>query len=316
MRALVVGIAETGVAVTQRLRREGLDVTIVDDAPAATSAYEARRRRVADAGATVVEAPSADELRVLVQSADLVVPSPLVRPDHVALVTAEASGVVVRSEIDLAGERARVPIVAVTGTNGKTTVTSMIAAMLVESGVRAIPAGNIGRPLIEAVDDNADVLVAEVSSFQLAQSETFRPHVAVLLAITPDHLDWHGGFPAYVAAKARICARQADDDVLVFDADDAEAAAIGARAPARSVGVTTSANPAHVATITRLLGIGRPNRHQTASVIAVSSASTYANWRPSENPSEICHAVTSHPPAMSAAAPRPRCSPRPSIARR
>jgi len=244
MRALVVGIAETGVAVTQRLRREGLDVTIVDDAPAATSAYEARRRRVADAGATVVEAPSADELRVLVQSADLVVPSPLVRPDHVALVTAEASGVVVRSEIDLAGERARVPIVAVTGTNGKTTVTSMIAAMLVESGVRAIPAGNIGRPLIEAVDDNADVLVAEVSSFQLAQSETFRPHVAVLLAITPDHLDWHGGFPAYVAAKARICARQADDDVLVFDADDAEAAAIGARAPARSVGVTTSANPA------------------------------------------------------------------------
>ncbi len=241
MRALVIGIAETGVAVTERLRREHVDVTIVDDAPAPTVAYEARRERVADAGAVVVEAPSPDEVRALVTGVDLVVPSPLVRPDHLALVAAQTSGISVRSEIDLAGERAHAPIVAVTGTNGKTTVTSMIAAMLAASGVRAVAAGNIGRPLIEAVDDDADVLVAEVSSFQLALSSTFRPRVAVLLAITPDHLDWHGGFAAYVAAKARICAHQAGDDVLVFDAHDPEAAAIGATAPARSIGVTATA---------------------------------------------------------------------------
>ena len=102
------------------------------------------------------------------------------------------------------------PIVAVTGTNGKTTVTTLTAEMLNASGVRAVAAGNVGRPLIDAVDDAVDVLVAEVSSFQLACSETFHPHVAVVLAITPDHLDWHGSYDGYVAAKARIGRLQTD----------------------------------------------------------------------------------------------------------
>jgi UDP-N-acetylmuramoylalanine--D-glutamate ligase len=92
--------------------------------------------------------------------------------------------------------------------------------MLTASGLAATAAGNIGRTLLEAVDDAVDVLVAEVSSFQLAFAETFRPRVAVLLAVAEDHLDWHGSFDHYVWSKSRIFEHQRDDDLLVFDADD------------------------------------------------------------------------------------------------
>ena len=131
------------------------------------------------------------------------------RLDHPALAAAAGRGVPVRSEIDLAGERAGAPIVAVTGTNGKTTVTTLDRRdARTRRAAHAVAAGNVGRPLIDAVDDAVDVLVAEVSSFQLACSETFHPHVAVVLAITPDHLDWHGSYERYVAAKARITRHQ------------------------------------------------------------------------------------------------------------
>lgn len=236
MRAVVIGLAETGIAVTRRLRADGWAVTVVEDAPAAGPAYAARAAEARALGAELREAPAIDALVSAVEASDLVVPSPLVRVDHPALVAAHNAGVDVRSEIDLAGEQTAVPIVAITGTNGKTTVTTLTAAMLDASGRRAIAAGNVGRPLIDAVADAADVLVAEVSSFQLACSETFHPHVAVVLAITPDHLDWHGSYEHYVASKARITLRQTADDVLVFDADDPDASAIAAASNARIVG--------------------------------------------------------------------------------
>ncbi|MCU1467778.1 MAG: UDP-N-acetylmuramoylalanine--D-glutamate ligase [Actinomycetia bacterium] len=242
-RALVIGLAETGVAVAQVLHGEGWEVIVAEDAPAATPRYGARVAVLRDLGVELVEAPSEARIRELATTADLVVPSPLVRADHLAIVTAEAAGVPVRSEIDLGAERARMPIVAITGTNGKTTVTTMVAEMLDASGVRAVAAGNIGRPLIEAVADDVDVVVAEVSSFQLRFAEdAFRPRVAILLAVTPDHLDWHGSFDAYLAAKARIAALQTPDDLLVFDADDAGATAVAAHAPARTVGFSGRAD--------------------------------------------------------------------------
>jgi len=242
-RVLVIGLAETGVAVARALRAEGREVTVMEDTPSETAAYAERVEGLTAIGAHLVEAPDDARVRGLVADADLVVPSPLVRPGHPAIAEAEALGVVVRSEIDLAAERASAPIVAVTGTNGKTTVTTMITAMLDASGVRAVAAGNIGRPLIDAVADDAAVIVAEVSSFQLQFARAaFRPRVAVLLAVTPDHLDWHGTFDEYTAAKARIVARQAGDDLLVFDADDARAAAIAALAPARTVGFSARAD--------------------------------------------------------------------------
>jgi UDP-N-acetylmuramoylalanine--D-glutamate ligase len=193
-------------------------------------------------GVEVIEAPDDATIRDLVARVELVVPSPLVRPEHAAIVAAYTRAVPVRSEIDLAAERTQAAIVAVTGTNGKTTVTSMVAEMLEAAGVRSVAAGNIGRPLIDAAGDDVDVIVAEVSSFQLQfAGDAFRPRVAVLLAITPDHLDWHGTFDDYVAAKARITAHQTGDDLLVFDADDARAAAVAATSSARRVGVSAHA---------------------------------------------------------------------------
>ena len=240
---LVIGLAETGVAVARVLRSEGLSVTVVEDAPGTSAGYTDRVEAIRSAGARLVEAPAADQIAALVGASDLVVPSPLVRPGHAALREARSRGIAVRSEIDIAAERTRVPIVAVTGTNGKTTVTSMIAAMLDASGVRTVAAGNIGRPLIDAVRDDAQVIVAEVSSFQLAfATPAFRPRVAVVLAITPDHLDWHGSYDDYVAAKAMVTAGQSDDDLLVFDADDARASEVAAGATARRVGVSARAN--------------------------------------------------------------------------
>jgi UDP-N-acetylmuramoylalanine--D-glutamate ligase len=270
-RVLVIGLAETGAAVARVLRAEGRDVTVIEDDPAETPAYAERVEALRGIGARLVEAPDDARIRDLVAAADLVVPSPLVRPGHRAIAEAEARGILVRSEIDLAAERsASAAIVAVTGTNGKTTVTTMITAMLDASGVRAIAAGNIGRPLIEAVADDAAVIVAEVSSFQLQfAQEAFRPRVAVLLAITPDHLDWHGTFAEYTAAKARIVARQAGDDLLVFDADDPRAVAIAAHAPARSVGF--SARP-DAAGCFRVAGdaLVYPDGHPLAPVAVMS----------------------------------------------
>ena len=107
------------------------------------------------------------------------------------------------------------PIVAVTGTNGKTTVTALVTAMLAASGVRAEASGNIGQPLISTVTaGSADLAVAEVSSFQLALTSSFRPAVAAWLNVAENHLDWHRSFGDYVAAKARIWANQGDDDVV------------------------------------------------------------------------------------------------------
>src|SRR5262249_51354703 len=126
-RADVIGLAETGSAVTRRLRAEGVDVTILEDAPAGGTRHRERADEARASGAALVEQPSDRATRDAVAGSDLVVPSPLVRVDHPALAEARVSSVPVRSEIDLAAERTSVPIVAVTGTNGKTTVTTLTA---------------------------------------------------------------------------------------------------------------------------------------------------------------------------------------------
>ncbi len=169
------------------------------------------------------------------RAADLVVPSPGVRPDHPALVAAHDAGVPVRSEIDLAAARLRARpdaprLVAVTGTNGKTTVTTLIDAMLREAGITSVAAGNIGRPLLDAAGDDVDVVVAEVSSFQLAFiTDAFAPDVAVLLNVAQDHLDWHGSVDAYAQAKAELFRHQAASGLLVVNRDDPVALGLGGR---------------------------------------------------------------------------------------
>jgi UDP-N-acetylmuramoylalanine--D-glutamate ligase len=238
-RYLVVGLGVTGEAVARRLVADG-PVTVVDDRPD-SAAFATRAAGLEALGVTVVGGPTPEQLAGLVAGAELVVPSPGVPEAHPVYGLAAQAGVPLHSEIELAGAAAAqrgIPLVAVTGTNGKTTVTTLIAEMLSAGGRRALAAGNIGRPLLDAVHDDVDVVVAEVSSFQLRFTETFRPRVAVLLNVAEDHLDWHPSFEDYVAAKARIFARQSGDDLLVFNADDEAVAEVAKTAPARSVAIT------------------------------------------------------------------------------
>ncbi len=193
-------------------------------------------------GATIVERPDPEAWTDLVAGADLMVPSPGVRPQHPAFVAAIAAGIPVRGDIDLGLEAARVPVVAVTGTNGKSTVTTLITAILNGSGVRTAAAGNIGRPLLDVVEEPWDVIVAEISSFQLhTTTAAFRPTVAVLLNVAEDHIDWHGSFAEYTAVKARVFEHQRDDDLLVANLDDPIVRDLAATAPARTIGVTLAA---------------------------------------------------------------------------
>ena len=146
-RVIVLGLAKTGEETTAVLRREGVAVTIVEESPAGPE-YTRRAGVARESGATVLEAAPSVGWEQFVSDFDLVVPSPGVRPDHPALVAARSRRVPIRSEIELAASRIDAPLVAVTGTNGKTTVTSLITAMLDASGRHAIAAGNIGTPLI------------------------------------------------------------------------------------------------------------------------------------------------------------------------
>jgi UDP-N-acetylmuramoylalanine--D-glutamate ligase len=223
---LVVGFRMTGLAVAGYLRQRGDEVVIVEDDPT-----EERRGQAARLGASFVEHPGSDELRRVMAACRLVVPSPGIPVSHPVYALAAEAAIPVRSELELGWERLasrgggaggpRPALAAVTGTNGKTTVTSLVAAMLVESGLVAVAAGNIGLPFIDAAGLDADVLVAEVSSFQLQFTECFHPAVSCWLNLAEDHLDWHPTLAHYAAAKARVWAAQGAGDVAVVNADDA-----------------------------------------------------------------------------------------------
>jgi len=239
MRLVVVGLAGTGAVVVDDARVRGDDVVVLDDRPTGDT-YAARARRARAVGAVVIESPSADEAARAVDGADLVVPSPGVHPDHPTVAAAVAAGVPVRSEVDVAMERLAARrdaprVVAVTGTNGKTTVTSMVAAMADAGGIRSAAVGNIGRPLLDAIDDSVDVLVVEVSTFQLEfTTEAFAPDVAVLLNIGRDHIDWHGSVEAYARAKGKVFLHQRPQQVLVANIDDDEVRSLVSAAPGRA----------------------------------------------------------------------------------
>jgi UDP-N-acetylmuramoylalanine--D-glutamate ligase len=174
----------------------------------------------------------------LLERVDRVVASPGV-PEHAPEIRdALVAGIPVISEVELAASVCRAPIVAVTGTNGKTTVTKLIADMVAAGGRKAVAAGNIGTPFSSVAADPWDVAVVEVSSFQLRFIDQFHPVVAVILNIAEDHLDWHGTLDAYVAAKANIFRNQDPSDVLIYGSDSPHAVAAVAGAAARRIAVS------------------------------------------------------------------------------
>lgn len=232
-RALVIGAGRTGVAASRVLARRGARVRLVDRQEGELSS------RVRETLGTEVEMRFGEEGPALLADVDLVVPSPGVPATSPLLVEALARGLQVASEIEVAARLLSCPIVAVTGTNGKSTTTTLIGEMLKASGRNAFVGGNLGIPLIEATEVSCEVAVAEVSSFQLEWVEEFRPSVAVLLNLSPDHLDRHGSMSAYTEVKARIFAVQQDTDTAVLNRDDPAVWKLssGLRARILSIGV-------------------------------------------------------------------------------
>ncbi len=220
-QVLVVGLARTGIATALFCAERGARVTVTEERAETHLAEAAAKLRAA--GVTLEFGGHRPET---FQHQDLIVPSPGVPPTMPALAAALASGVPVWSEMELAWRFLRGRLACITGSNGKTTTTSLIGHILETAGLPVQVAGNIGTPLISRVDISSDAsfTVVEASSFQLELISAFRPDIAVLLNVTPDHLDRHGSIEAYGAAKARMFENQTERDAAVINADEAVAA--------------------------------------------------------------------------------------------
>jgi UDP-N-acetylmuramoylalanine--D-glutamate ligase len=229
-RATVVGMARSGVAASRLLLACRAEVTATDARP--LESWQADARALAAAGVRCIGGGHPAEAFA---GAELVVVSPGVPVDHPALEACRRHGVPVIGELELAWRAATADVLAVTGTNGKTTTTALLGALVAETGRPVVVGGNIGRPLaVDALALTPEALVvAEVSSFQLETAERFRPRVAVLTNLTPDHLDRHRSLEAYAEAKARIFARQTAEDWAVLNADDPGSAALAGRVRGR-----------------------------------------------------------------------------------
>ena len=229
-KVLVVGLGKSGLSAALFLRKQGAQVTVSD---------------VRSAQALSRELPALLEAGIMVESGghglltfrrqDLIVVSPGVPLDTPELLQVRAFGLPVIGELELAAQYLRGKILAITGSNGKTTTTTLVGEILAAAGLPVQVGGNIGVPVVELIDESREDswAVLEVSSFQLESTKEFHPAIAVILNITPDHLDRHGTFEKYVQAKERIFQTQGPEDALVLNAGNAGAAAAAVRSKAR-----------------------------------------------------------------------------------
>jgi UDP-N-acetylmuramoylalanine--D-glutamate ligase len=229
-KVLVVGLGKSGLAAALFLRHQGAQVTVSDVRSADVLAKDIPA--LIDEG-IAVEAGGHGLLTFRRQ--DLIVVSPGVPIDTPELVQVKKFGLPIIGEVELAAHYLRGHVLAITGSNGKTTTTSLCGEILKAGKLPTAVGGNIGVPVIALVEDSREDgwSVLEVSSFQLETTYEFHPEIAVILNITPDHLDRHGTFENYAAAKERIFARQTADDALVLNADDEAAKSAAARASSR-----------------------------------------------------------------------------------
>jgi len=216
-RVLVVGLGKSGVASALFLKRHGAKVSVSD-----TKSGDELRNEIPvllDNGITVETGGHGERT---FRGQDLIVVSPGVPVDAPPLVQARSLGETVIGEIELAAQFLTGPIVAITGSNGKTTTTTLVGEIMSAAGFPVLVGGNIGTPAISLAERarSETVIVLEISSFQLETVQTFHPKVAVVLNVTPDHLDRHRTFEIYSDAKARIFANQSPEDYAVLNADD------------------------------------------------------------------------------------------------
>ncbi len=229
-RVLVVGAGKSGISAARFLREQGAKVTISDARSAAALAGEIPA--LMDAG-IMVEAGGHGLLTFRRQ--DLIVVSPGVPMDTPEVRQVVALGMPVIGELELASRFLQGQVISVTGSNGKTTTTTLVGEILRRGGMETLVGGNIGLPVIDLIAESRPGTwsVLEVSSFQLETVEEFRPRIAAVLNITPDHLDRHKTFAHYAAAKARITARQDAEDFLVLNGEDKEAQMVAAKSRAQ-----------------------------------------------------------------------------------
>jgi UDP-N-acetylmuramoylalanine--D-glutamate ligase len=216
-RVLVVGLGRSGVAAAFFLQEHGAKVTVSDTKSEAQLQHEVAQ--LLDRGISI-EAGRHGERTFRDQ--DLIVVSPGVPPDQPQLQHARTLGIPVIGEVELAFRFVQGKVLAITGSNGKTTTTTLVGEILSKAGKKTLVGGNIGTPVISLAGKSSaeSLVVLEVSSFQLETIEQFCPWIAAILNITPDHLDRHHTFEAYVAAKARIFENQTSADFGVLNADD------------------------------------------------------------------------------------------------
>ena len=231
-RVVVVGAGVAGTAAAQVLLAEGASVTISDARPETDLTNTGQ---LVDAGVVVLAGGHAPSH---LAGATLVVTGPGVPEQAPILGWARAEAIPVWGEMELGARLCDVPYIAVTGTNGKTTVTGMVAACLQAAGTDAVACGNIGYPFPTAAREGHQALVVECSSFQLRLQQSLHPRVSILLNLAPDHLDWHGSFDAYVEAKASIFRNQVGGDAHVGNRDDPAARAVSDQAPCPVVWTT------------------------------------------------------------------------------
>jgi UDP-N-acetylmuramoylalanine--D-glutamate ligase len=231
-RAVVIGFGISGRAAVQVLLAEGAQVWVSEARTPAELNVSLRSTEPAEDPVGLPDVPvfAGGHAPGHLEGATMVVVSPGVPERSPVIGWARDRGLPVVSEMELGARLCRVPYVAVTGTNGKTTTVELIAEMMRAGGLNARACGNVGYPFSIAAREPFDALAVEASSFQLRFQDTLHPRVSVLLNVAPDHLDWHGSFPAYVDAKARIFALQAGDDVHVGNRDDAEGGRVSKRA--------------------------------------------------------------------------------------
>jgi UDP-N-acetylmuramoylalanine--D-glutamate ligase len=213
---VLVGFGVTGQAVARALIERGHRPVVIDDRPSADALSVARALDV-----DLVVAPDRARLGEILGGATVLLPTPGLADHHPAITGAVAIGLAIRSEFDLARLWDVRPIVAITGTNGKTTVTTVVTDCLVRSGRAAVAVGNTDIPLVAAIaDPSIEVFVVEASSFRLGHSSRFVPTVATWLNLSPDHLDSHGSPEAYAAAKARIWRNLPPTGLAIANAED------------------------------------------------------------------------------------------------
>lgn len=291
-KVLVVGLGKSGLAAALFLRHKGAHVTVSD---------------VRSAEALGKDIPALLEEGIMVEAGghglltfrrqDLIVVSPGVPMNTPELVQAKNFGRPVIGELELAAHFLKGRMVAITGSNGKTTTTTLLGEILKAAGIKTLVGGNIGVPVIELIADSTNDTwsVLEVSSFQLESTVEFHPSIAVILNITPDHLDRYGSFEEYAQAKERIFAKQDENDSVVLNADNARGADTALRAPSRVYWFSTkhaveqgawiedgqvvyrSAKDAAVETVMPLKGIHLKGAHNVENVLAAVCAARQAD---------------------------------------